>query len=68
MYLTVFLVALVAAALAEQPSDPSWPLKFTQSFAEDFYYPVVGTHSTSGKFHYDFVNLRYRIGKYIFHL
>ena len=46
-----------------QPSDPVWPDKFQQTFNETFYYPVIGTHYTTGKFYYDWKNKRYRVDR-----
>ncbi|XP_066919269.1 uncharacterized protein [Clytia hemisphaerica] len=60
----VTVAALAQLGLAAQPSDPTpWPAQFTQTFKETFYYPVIGTHTTTGTYYYDFKNLRYRIDR-----
>jgi len=60
----LLLVALATvASAAEKPADPIWPDVFTQEFKEKFYYPVLGTHYTTGKFYYDFPNRRYRVDR-----
>ena len=48
---------------AKQPPYPRWPDVFQQNFTETFYYPVLGTHNTSGTFYYDFPNRRYRVDR-----
>ena len=40
----------LSSAAGDPPSDPQpWPNQFTQKFKETFYYPVIGTHTTTGK-------------------
>ncbi|XP_028413338.1 uncharacterized protein LOC114536209 [Dendronephthya gigantea] len=45
----------------DTPPYPQWPPMFQQSFNETFTYPILGSHSTSGTYYYDFENRRYKI-------
>ena len=45
------------------PAYPVWPVMFQQSFKENLYYPILGTHQTNGTYFYDFANRRYRIDR-----
>jgi hypothetical protein len=44
-------------------TTPVWPDQFEQSFEETFTYPVFGSHTTKGKFFYDWTNKRYRVDR-----
>jgi hypothetical protein len=44
-------------------ATPIWPDQFEQTFEETLKYPVLGSHSTNGKFFYDWTNKRYRVDR-----
>ncbi len=44
-------------------SPPTWPDQFEQSFEETNTYPIIGSHSTSGKFFYDYLSKSYRVDR-----
>ena len=55
------LLSLLPLSLAVAP--PRFPDTFTQGFNEILSYPVLGNHTTSGTFHYDWTTQRYRIDR-----
>jgi hypothetical protein len=60
----VIFVALGLLALAlANPADPEWPETFTTTFDETMSYPVIGSHSTTGTFYYDYTSGRYRVDR-----
>ena len=62
--LSIFAIHNIKCELISAvPHTPVWPDKFQQDFTETFYYPILGTHNTSGTYYYDWQNLRYRIDR-----
>ena len=58
------LVTIVASKTESAPdSPPVWPAQFEESFEETLKYPILGSHTTSGKFYYDWTNKRYRVDR-----
>lgn len=55
------LLSLLPLAFCVAP--PRYPDTFTQSFSEIFSYPVLGNHTTTGTFYYDWTTQRYRIDR-----
>jgi len=55
------LLSLLPLSLALAP--PRFPDTFTQGFNEILSYPILGNHTTSGTFHYDWTTKRYRIDR-----
>ena len=56
-------LALVSISLASgaTPSYPLWPNTFWQNFTETTSYPLIGTHTTTGSFYYDWTIQSYKI-------
>ena len=72
IYLAITLTLLAVVSCKENKefskdspptSPPVWPNQFEQSFDETFTYPLVGTHTTKGKFFYDWTNKMYRVDR-----
>jgi len=61
--LLMFLSHFNCEVISVRPTDPVWPDKFEQKFSESFYYPLVGTHNTTGTYYYDWIGRRYRIDR-----
>lgn len=66
LFLSVICV-LVTIVASKQQSDPEsppvWAAQFEESFEETLKYPILGSHTTSGKFYYDWTNKRYRVDR-----
>ena len=54
---------LLTSVSAQTPLTPVWPNVFWQPFTETTSYFLIGTHSTSGNFYYDWTNQAYRIDR-----
>ncbi len=59
--ISIFLLAFVTLTLCQTPTPPVWPNQFTQSFFQEFSYPVFGKGTTNGVYYYDYTDQRYLI-------
>ena len=59
----ILIPVLLALALAANPTDPKWPNQFTQDFTEKTTYPLIGSHTNTGTFIYDYTNGAYRVDR-----
>ena len=63
LLLLLSLITLSSFTTSTDPTAPSWPSRFSQTFIENFTYPIVGTGTTTGTFYYDWSNKRYRVDR-----
>jgi len=61
--LLFLFITLYCGIVYADPPAPVWPDQFQIDFDETLYYPIIGSHSTSGRYYYDYTNRRYRIDR-----
>jgi hypothetical protein len=54
---------VLASVSAQTPQTPMWPNTFWQPFNETTKYSIIGTHSTTGNFYYDWTTKAYRVDR-----
>jgi len=54
---------ILALVSAQTPLTPVWPNVFWQPFTETTSYPLIGSHSTTGSYYYDWTIQSYRIDR-----
>jgi hypothetical protein len=57
------VLILLAGVTAQTPQSPMWPNTFWQPFTETTSYILIGTHTTTGNFYYDWTTKAYRVDR-----